>query len=48
MQENTKKYLKEIIDDISIESNTIELGLDDIQKSLKKLRKFYEKVIEKI
>lgn len=48
MKENTKKYLKELIDDASIEANTLELSLYDIQKSLKKLRKFYDKVVKKL
>lgn len=48
MQENTKKYFKELIDDASIEANTIEFALVDIQKSLKKLRQFYDKVIKKL
>jgi len=48
MQENTKKYLKGLIDDASIEANTIEFSLVDVQKSLKKLRKFYDKVIKQL
>lgn len=48
VQENTKKYMKELIDDISIEANTIEYSLCDIQKSLKKIRKFYNKVIKNL
>ena len=48
MQENTKKYVKELIDDVSIEANTIEYVLVDVQKSLKKLRQFYDKVIKKL
>ncbi|MDD3436932.1 MAG: hypothetical protein PHC64_07270 [Candidatus Gastranaerophilales bacterium] len=46
MKENTKKYLKDLIDDILIESNTINFALNDIQKSLSKMRKFYDKVIK--
>lgn len=48
MRENTKKYFKELIDDVSIEVNTIEFALVDIQKSLKKLRQLYDKVIKKL
>jgi len=48
MKENAKKYLKELIDDISIEANTIEYTLSDIQKSLSKIRKFYNKVVKNL
>lgn len=48
MQEKTKKYFKELTDDISIEVNTIEYLLVDVQKSLKKIRKFYDKVIKRL
>ena len=48
MQENTKKYFKDLIDNISIETNTLELEIHEIQKSLKKMRKFYNKVIVKL
>ena len=48
MKENTKKYLKDLIEDASIEANTLEMSLYDIQKSLKKLRKFYDKVIKNL
>ena len=46
MQEKTKIYIKDLIDDASIEANTIEMTLNDIQKSLSKMRKFYDKVIK--
>ena len=45
MKENTKKYLKDLIDDLTVEANTVESLLEDIQKSLKKIRQFYKKVV---
>jgi hypothetical protein len=48
MKENAKKYLEELIIDISIEANTIEDALNDIQKSLSKIRKFYNKVVKNL
>jgi hypothetical protein len=48
MQENTKKYLKDLIDDMEIELNSIMPMVEDAQKSLKKMRKFYNKVIKQL
>jgi hypothetical protein len=48
MKENTKKYLKDLINYASIEANTLEFALSDIQKTLKKLRKFCNRVVEKL
>ncbi|MDD3436177.1 MAG: hypothetical protein PHC64_03385 [Candidatus Gastranaerophilales bacterium] len=45
MQNNTKKYLKNLIDYLEIELNTIKAELRVVIKIKNKLQKFYKKVI---
>ena len=46
MQEKTKKYLKELIEDISVEINDMEFEIQNLQKNMHKMKKFYDKVIK--
>ncbi|MDD3437748.1 MAG: hypothetical protein PHC64_11410 [Candidatus Gastranaerophilales bacterium] len=46
MKENTKKYLKSLIDYLEIELNTINAELRVAIKIKSKLQKFYKKVID--
>jgi hypothetical protein len=48
MQENTKKYLKNLIWEIEVDINGMELEVSEIQKNLKKMRKFYDRVIKQL
>jgi len=48
MEVNTKQYMKEIVEDLEIQLNTLSIELSEVFKTKKKLRKFYEKVIKNI
>jgi len=48
MQEETKKYLKDLIKDIDIEINDMEFEIQNLQKNMRKMKKFYDKVIGKL
>jgi hypothetical protein len=48
MQEKTKKYLKDLIDDMEIELNSIEPMVHDAQKTLNKIKKFHDKVVKNL
>ncbi len=47
MQEKTRLYFKNLIANIDIELNTIDFALQDIKKDLRKMKKFYTKIITK-
>lgn len=44
MQENTKTYLKNLVDDLEIQLNTISSELSDAFKTKRKLQKFIKKI----
>jgi hypothetical protein len=46
MQEKSKNYLKNLMNNIQIGINDIEFEIIELQKDLSKLRKFYNKVIK--
>lgn len=46
MQEKTKCYLKSLIDDLEMRLNSIEPMVQDAQKSLNRIKKFYDRVIK--
>ena len=48
MQKNTKKYLENLIWEIEVDVNVIELEVSEVQKNLKKLRQFYNRVIKQL
>jgi hypothetical protein len=48
MQEKTKKYLEGIIKEINIGINDLEFGVQEIQKDIRKLKKFHDKVIKQM
>jgi hypothetical protein len=48
MQEKTKNYLIDLIEDAFLDVSTIESTLDDFKKNLKKMKTFHEKVIKRL
>ncbi len=44
MQNNTKKHIKAMLDDLEIQLNTVESELKDVIKTRRKLQKFYKKI----
>lgn len=47
MQENTKKYIKYLLDDLEIQLNTIDGEVKDTIKTRRKLQKFFKKISKK-
>lgn len=45
MKENTKNYIKNLLEDLEIQLNTVEGELQDVIKIRRKLQKFYKKII---
>lgn len=43
MQNNTKTYIKELLTDLEIQTNTIKFELDESQKTRSVLSKIWEK-----
>jgi len=47
MQDNTKKYVKDMLEDLEIQLNTVESELKDAIKTRRKMQKFYKKISNK-
>lgn len=45
MQKSTKKYLKDLTEELEIDINTLRCELEETSRLVRKLKKFYNKVI---
>jgi hypothetical protein len=46
MQEKTKKYIEDMLEDLEIQLNTVEAELSDAIKIRNNLHRFYKKLIK--